>query len=296
MVLHCCGYVAIGRYGVVVGYGDGSAEGRDAAQAVALYCIVAAGPRHCRSTTLAIVFLDALGEVVALNQELGVLAGIDAVAGTCAAEVVVQHVNLAYSSHWHALLAVSSPPVEGEGGVQIAFRLAVAAANEVGVLVHVGTAGISEGTPADGDEVRLAGDVEIAVLAINKCAVVYPAVLGACSRDKVVATHVDGTRTYEGNITNDDIVLVEAEDACIAITLVVVARQIDDNLASVVFSLLAYGLAVAQRATATAGTHAGHTSSIKGGLDFVCHIPLGAESCVVDAQQRFVASLETNIA
>ena len=221
--------------------------------------------------------------LVALDEELRVLAGIDAVAGTRAAEVVVQHVNLTNTSHRHALLAVGSPPVESKGGVQIASRLAVAAADEVGVLVHVGTTGIAEGTPADGDEVRLVGDVEIAVLTINKCAVIHPAVLSTRSRDKVSTAHVDGARANECDVTNDDIALVEAQNACIAIALVAVASQIDNNLTRVVFSLLTDRLAIAQRATATAGAHVGYAGSIEGCLDFISHIPLGAKTCVVDA-------------
>ena len=99
--------------------------------------MVAGSPGDSGGTALAVVALDASLEIVALDEEFGVLAGIDAVAGRGAREVVVEHVDLAHTGHRHALLAACAPPVEGEGGVEIACGLAVAAADEVGVLVHV---------------------------------------------------------------------------------------------------------------------------------------------------------------
>ena len=42
---------------------------------------------------------------------------IDAIVGRGAAKIIIQHVNLAYTSHWHAPLATSTPPVKGKCGV-----------------------------------------------------------------------------------------------------------------------------------------------------------------------------------
>ena len=99
--------------------------------------IVARCPCHGFGIIAFVEALHTLVEVVALDEELRVLAWIDTVAGTTTTEVVVQHVNLAHTGHRHALFATCAPPVEGKSSVQITRCLAVTTANEVSVLVHV---------------------------------------------------------------------------------------------------------------------------------------------------------------
>ena len=67
--------------------------------------------------------------------------------------IVVQHVDLTCTCHRHTLITACSPPVESEGGVQVACRFTVVTADEVGVLVNVRASCIAECTPADSVEV-----------------------------------------------------------------------------------------------------------------------------------------------
>ena len=131
MLLHRCRHVSIGGYGIFVGNDDGSASGYGCAQQVGLLGEIAVGPCYRDGIFLAEVSLDTLLEIVALDENFGVLAGIDAVGGCGGTEVIVQHVNLTDTNHRHSLYTSLSPPVEGEGGVQEACRLAVAIANEI---------------------------------------------------------------------------------------------------------------------------------------------------------------------
>ena len=178
MFLHRCRYVSIGGYGIFIGNGDSSACGYGGARLVGLLGEIAISPGYRDGIFLAEVSLDTFFEIVTLNENLGVLAGIDAVGGCGGTEVIVQHVDLADTNHRHSLYTAWSPPVEGEGGVQEACRLAVAIADEIGVLVHIRTFGIAEGTPTDGVEVGTLGDVEVAVHTVREGTMVNPTVLG----------------------------------------------------------------------------------------------------------------------
>ena len=60
---------------------------------------------------------------------------------------VVEQMDVACTSHWHALVAAGPPDVESKGNVQFVFVFAVAAAHQIGVHVVVCTFGIVESTP-----------------------------------------------------------------------------------------------------------------------------------------------------
>ena len=178
MFLDCYRYVSIGGYGIFIGNGDSSACGYGGARLVGLLGEIAVGPGYRDGIFLAVVSSDTLFEVIALNEHFRVLAWVDAIASSSAAEIVVQHVNLADTNHRHSLYTSLSPPVEGEGSVQEACRLTVAIANKISVLVHIRTFGIAEGTPTDSVEVGTLGDVEIAVHTVREGTMVNPTVLG----------------------------------------------------------------------------------------------------------------------
>ena len=74
---------------------------------------------------------------------------------------------------------------------------------------------ITELTPADGDEVRHAGNVEISVHTVHKFTVVYPTVLGSTdTRNKVVTTHINRPWTNKHDIADDDVLAaLQAQDA-----------------------------------------------------------------------------------
>ena len=150
MVLHLCGYVAVRRYSIVVRNGDGRTN---VSRLTLSFRVVIVSPSYGCCTALTVEIGNTIIYIVALDKELRVLTGVDAVASCSAAEVVVQHVDLTNASHRHTLFAARSPPVECKGSIQVTRCLAVTTANEVGVLVHVRTAGIAEGTPADGMKV-----------------------------------------------------------------------------------------------------------------------------------------------
>lgn len=237
MFLDHCRHVCIGGYGIYIGYGDGSANRFWSTRLVGLLGEIAVGPCYRDGIFLAEVSLDTFFEIVTLNENLGVLAGIDAVGGCGGTEVIVQHVDLADTNHRHSLYTAWSPPVEGEGGVQEACRLAVAIANEISVLVHIRAFGIAEGTPADGVKVRTLGDVEVAVHTVREGTVVNPAVLGTIEGKQVASTYIDRAGAYEGDITNDDVLLGNSEYSRFAVALSIVARKPDDNLSGVEFRL-----------------------------------------------------------
>ena len=117
--------------------------------------------------------------------------------------------NFSDTNHRHALNATWTPPVESKGGIQKACRLSVTITDEVGVLVHIRTLGITESAPADGIEIRTLGNVEVAVHTIGEVAVVYPAILGCTAREKVAATHIDRARTYKFQVADNDVLASE---------------------------------------------------------------------------------------
>ena len=133
---------------------------------------------HGCGLSLTIVTLHTTFKVVSLNQEFRVHTRIDAVAGSRATEIVVQHMNLANTSYRHALFTAFAPPVEGKGCIQIAWLFSVTIADKIGILVHIGMFCITKGTPADGNKICLACDIEIAIHTIHKRTVVYPAIFG----------------------------------------------------------------------------------------------------------------------
>ena len=128
---------------------------------------------------------------------------------------------------------------------------------------------------------------------------VYPDMAGTVGGgDEVLATDIDSAGTYEGQVADDDVLTAaETEQSRVAIALVFVACQVDDGLARMVLSLLADALAIAQGASrATAGAHLRHACSVEGGLDLVRHLPLGAETGIVDAEDGFVGRRDADIA
>ena len=211
MFLDCYRHVSIGGYGIFIGNGDSSACGYGGARLVGLLGEVAVGPCYRNGVILTIVSSDTLFEVIALNEHFRVLAGVDAVGGCGGTEVIIQHVNLSDTNHRHSLYTSLSPPVESEGGVQEACWLAVAIANKISVLVHIRTFGIAEGTPTDSVEVGTLGDVEVAVHTIREGTMVNPAVLGTIEGEQVASTYINRSWTYEGDITNDDVLLSHCE-------------------------------------------------------------------------------------
>ena len=117
MFLDYCRHVCIGSYGIIVGYGDRSADRYRLTSFVGFFGVVAVGPCYRNGVILTVVSSDTLFEVIALNEHFRVLAWVDAIASSSAAEIVVQHVNLANASHRHALNTAWSPPIESIGGV-----------------------------------------------------------------------------------------------------------------------------------------------------------------------------------
>ena len=198
--------------------------------------------------------------------------------------------NLAYADHGHTLHAALSPPVEGEGGVQESRLLPVAIAHKIGVLVHIGTLCISERTPADGDEVRLVVDVEVAIHAVLKTAMVYPAVRRSGARQQVAAPHVDAAWSHKADVAHDDVrASAERQHTGIAETLRSIARLLYKYPACVVFRLFAHPGTIGQCSSTSVGVHLGHSGLVQR-LPHVCrHVPSGTQSCPIDAQQRLVA-------
>ena len=182
LLAYYSGNIGAGGNSIFIGYGHYFAYGCGLVALVVFCSEVAVGPGDRDSIVLTVVFLDALVEIVALDEYLGVSARIDAVVGSDAAEIVIQHVNFSNTCHGHTLFAASVPPVEGKSGIEIARRLSVAATNEVGVLVHVRAVGITEGTPADGIEIRSLSDIEITVHTVQEITMIHPAVSGSTDK------------------------------------------------------------------------------------------------------------------
>ena len=113
--------------------------------------------------------------------------------------------NLTHTSHRHACLAALAPAVEGVGGVKEPYRFAVAAAHQVGILVHIGTLRVAEGTPAYRVEVGLLSNVEVTVHSVKESTMIYPAMLRGVERYEVAAANIYGTRTFESYVANNKI-------------------------------------------------------------------------------------------
>ena len=279
-----CRDIFNGGFGVLVGYGNLIAEGICA-------LVVGRGPGYGYCTRLAVVLRNTTCEIVALNEELGVLAGIDAcrtVAG--AVEVVVEHVDLSDTCHRHTGTTLSAPHVVGEGGIEIARGLAVATSYEISVLVHVRTVGVAEGTPRNGVEVRLLCDVEVTIHSVCKSTMVYPTVLRTIEREQIAATDVDRTRSGERDVADNNIfTTLHIEDTRVTVCLTLVAGEVDDYLAGLILCLLAYTDAIGQCATGTAaGAHIGNARFIESIAYLICYIPSSAEACVIDADKGLV--------
>ena len=212
--------------------------------------------------------------------------------------------NFAKACHRHTLITTRSPPVESIGCIELA-RVAstgVGRAHKIGVLMDIRTICIAEDTPADGVEVGFVRDVEVTVHTILENTVIYPTVLGTRSRDEVITPHVDSARPYKGDVTDDDVLFVQREDT--RLTVVLVAILCIKRLASDIFGLLFNRLTI-QCSSLVAGAHIFYASYDRGVsvvscivekcLVFVSQIPLGADTCIVDAEDGLVASLKTNV-
>ena len=164
--------------------------------------------------------------------------------------------------------------------------------------MHVRAVGVGKDAPTDGVEVRLLCDVEVAVLSVLERAVVYPDVLSTTSgRYQVCTTHVDGARTHECQVADNDVpTATEREDACIAVALAVVARHFDNDFASVIFCFFINAFSIRQRATTATGAHAGHTSSVQRRLNLVSNKPLGAYAGIVDTENGLVGCCDADVA
>ena len=205
--------------------------------------------------------------------------------------------NLSYTSHRHTLITTRCPPVEGEGGVQLACCFTVATADKVGVLVHVGTVGITEDTPADGVEVGGIRDVKVTIHTIHELAVVHPAVLGTSAGDEVVTTHVDSTGSLERYVADDDILTTAQGDTSrLTVVLTIVTCHLNDNLAGIILRLFRDRLSVGKRSTTTAGTHLRNAGIVKSLLNLVRHIPFGADNGIIDADNRLIGGSDSNVA
>ena len=141
-------------------------------------------------------------------------------------------------------------------------------------------------------------DVEVAIHAVLECTVVHPDVLGAiCRRDEVAATDIDRARTDERNVADDDVLATaEGKDSRIAVTLVVVASKLHDNLSRVVFCLFSYILTIGKCTATTAGTHTRYAGGIQSIFDLLSHVPLGADAGIVNTDDGLVGCGDTHVA
>ena len=81
MLLYSCRHVSIGGYGIFVWNGDGCANREGGARLVGLLSKVAVRSGYRDGILLTVVSSDTLFEIVALNENLGVHTGVDAVGG-----------------------------------------------------------------------------------------------------------------------------------------------------------------------------------------------------------------------
>lgn len=207
------------------------------------YVIVAA-PKNLGSAAGTIYISDTSIEVIALDEKLRIDARIDASrAIACAVEVIVEHVETAKAGHWHAGVTALAPHVVGPSDIELGIvgGIGVAAATKVGVLVHVGTLCIAEGTPADGHKVRLLGDVHVAVLTIHEVAMVDPNMICATDdADEVGSAEIHCTRATESDVAEDEILAArDVEDARLAPPLSLVVVAVNHDLTGVELCLFA---------------------------------------------------------
>ena len=159
------------------------------------------------------------GEGTVLNVGIAAVTCTNAVVGNTATVETVYQMYLAETDAWHALLAAFIPPAVGKGGVQFSFvstgRL-VATTPEVAETVVVSTARttrprsdkVTETTPCYADVVRTVAAVEVSINSVLKFAMVYPDVAATIQIEVVIAIHIIGAATLEGDVTDDDIAAV----------------------------------------------------------------------------------------
>ena len=245
--------------------------------------------------------LHSLLEVVALDEELRVLARVHRAAAAGAVVVVVEQVYGAETGHGHTSLTLVAPYIVGISDVQVVLALLagiVAAAHEIAHLVVIGAGGVVEHTPADGDEVGLHRHIQVAVHAIREAAMVNPDVLGAvANRHQVVPAHVDGAGPYEVDVADDDVALAgDVEDARLAICLAAVAQIVDKQLAHLRLACFAHRRAIGQCASRAARCgQAVHIVVVHQLADVVAHVEFRTDACIVDTHNRAVRGTEVDV-
>ena len=147
--------------------------------------------------------------------------------------------QFAVAAAGHTLLATFVPPAKTIGYVVGAIGRFVVGArtDEIGETVVVrstrtsgsGRFEIAEATPCDGDVVALAFDVEVAVAAVLKIAMVHPHVLRAVEAQVVPTVAVIRSRTFERQVAQQQIAAFQIQDTRVVFVLLVgnqfLARQ-----------------------------------------------------------------------